>query len=406
MPATLDRRAALLALAGAHPAQIDELLRYTENRFRLDDIADLRFPLGDEPFVAEWETYATAVREAGTLTAIFPFLPELQFPLEHGLRDQPDYRAAMQGHGIFPSARAPGLDLALPDRASLYLHASPAGRIPVLLAGCREDFARLVCAFTRKGEPEAIPPAMGALIVGGYVNRPRLLRLRQQFFLHGGAAADWPAAWLRLKEQKGLYQDRFILLSPGPYSGVPAAALGLSEPDWLQTSLALRLEHECAHYVTRRILGSMNGNLLDELLADFRALRQVTGAYPLHWARSFLGLEQPESYRAGGRLENYTASSPLSPDAFAVLVRLVRDATATLARFSEALAPDRCTARHDVASLLAIAALTLEELAAPEAVDILTQTLEARLRAWAEPPHHPTPVAAPVFLHPTRTISS
>ena len=68
----------------------------------------------------------------------------------------------------------------------------------------------------------------------------------------------------RLAADKPRYQDRFVILSRGPYSAVPAADTGLSEAEWLERSLVIRREHELTHYFTYRLFGSMRNHLLDE----------------------------------------------------------------------------------------------------------------------------------------------
>ena len=83
--------------------------------------------------------------------------------------------------------------------------------------------------------------------------------------------------------QRGLYQDRFLILSTGPYSNVAAREVGLSDSRWRETSTAIRLEHECTHYFTLRVFGSMRNNLLDELIADFMGITAADGRYRSDW---------------------------------------------------------------------------------------------------------------------------
>jgi hypothetical protein len=80
---------------------------------------------------------------------------------------------------------------------------------------------------------------------------------------------------------------RFIILSDKPYSGVPAADMGLGETDWLAKSMTIRKYHECAHYYTRRRLGASRNNLHDELIADFCGLYTAFGEYRAEWFIKF-----------------------------------------------------------------------------------------------------------------------
>ena len=43
--------------------------------------------------------------------------------------------------------------------------------------------------------------------------------------------------------------------------------LGIKQGDKL--SFVIRAEHECTHYVTHSLLGSMSNNVLDEIIADY-----------------------------------------------------------------------------------------------------------------------------------------
>ncbi|HUS16490.1 MAG TPA: hypothetical protein VM536_15945, partial [Chloroflexia bacterium] len=175
---------------------------------------------------------------------------------------------------------------------------------------------------------------------------------------------------------KSLYQDRLILVSEGPYSGVSASALGLTDAAWRRLSLLIRIEHECTHYFTRRVLGAMSNNLLDELAADCMGLIGATGTYPASWFLHFVGLEAAPVYRAGGRLENYRGAPPLSDSAFAVLGRLVVAAAEHLEAY---LGPRAAPEPVDRAALLlALTRLSLEDLAAPDAGDRL-----AAAHSWA-----------------------
>ena len=166
---------------------------------------------------------------------------------------------------------------------------------------------------------------------------------------------------------KELYQDRFLILSDGPYSNVSAGEIGLTEQEWRRTSTTIRLEHECTHYFTLRVFGSMRNNLLDELIADYAGITAV-GPYRADWFLRFMGLEFFPAYREGGRLQNYRGEPPLSESAFRALQRLVRDAAENLGRLDldPAYQPGR-EPEDRAATLLAMTSFRLEELAVPEA---------------------------------------
>ena len=84
--------------------------------------------------------------------------------------------------------------------------------------------------------------------------------------------------------------QRFIILTDKPYSGVPAKDMGLSEAEWLEKSMIIRKNHECAHYYTKRYLGSSKNHLHDELIADFSGLYTAFGEYRSFWFMHFFGI--------------------------------------------------------------------------------------------------------------------
>lgn len=371
MSCSTEERMKMLAGLGASADESAELLRYNANHFSVPDPATLRLPLDDEPFVEVWEFFAAEAERSGNITAIYPWVPQLQFPVRGGISAEPQYMAAVKrGEFAFPDVLASGLALERPEQCRLRIHRTAAGRIPVLSAATRADFVSLVQAFAKKGEPEHIPDSMGAVIVGGYNNFHRIHRLRQAF-LQRDATGDWAAEFQRIKEQRELYQDRFIILSPGPYSGVTAESLGLEEAAWLQLSLIIRLEHECTHYFTRRVFGSMRNNLLDELMADFCGIVAATGAYNVVWAMQFLGCQMDCSWRAGGRIENYRGNPPLSEGAFQLLVRLVLASSRQLAALSRETVAERDDPAWKAAILFSIASFQLDELALQPVVEVL-----------------------------------
>jgi hypothetical protein len=241
--------------------------------------------------------------------------------------------------------------------------------VPVLIAPHRADFEALVRALTKRNEPVPLPPSMGACMVAGYNNWGRVAELRgawERGEVPVEGADTWSAAFGVLRNRKELYQDRFVLLSGGPYSGVPAEALGLTAEEWSRASMTLRLEHECAHYFTRRVLGSMRNNLLDELLADYAGIVAAAGRYRADWALRFLGLEGEDGCRPEGRMWNYRGDPPLSDEAFGVLGRLVRAAARRVEEADAALEPHARTPEGRARVLLRLAGTMLEEIAAPQ----------------------------------------
>lgn len=365
-------RAEVLAAHGADGAEADELLAYGESPFAAADAAAGPWPLPDEPFVSAWEDYAGEALRRGAATVLSEVLPQLRFPIEAGISATDAYRGAtLRGaEGGHPGG---GVRWADPDGIRLFLHPTPAGRLPVVVSRSREDFVALVRALTRKNEPDEIPASMGACIVGGYNNWDRVARLRRAWEAQNPAAAaagGWAGTFREaIVPRRELYQDRFVLLSSGPYSAVPASALGMDEDAWRAKSVAIRLDHECAHYFTRRVWGSMRNALHDELIADYHGVRSCEGRFRADWLLRFLGAEDPSGYREGGRLQNYRGTPPLSDGAFRVLVAMVRSAAAHLEAIDGLRPRGAADAEETARALSALAGMTVEELAGPGAAE-------------------------------------
>lgn len=374
---TLKLRTQVLQEHGATEAEVQELLSYNENEFRhgSDSLDQLSLP--DEPHIAVWQEYVEQAQIQGVLPTLASYLVQLQFPIESGISQTPEYRAATR-KGQFPSQSSPGVKLEAPEALQLFLHPTLAGSIPVIATGTRADFVSLIQALTKRNEPVPIPDAMGACIIGGYNNWDRVHRYRQQWEAqHPNATEqDWLQEFSNLIPQKERYQDRFIILSPGPYSNLQATDLGLSESQWQAFSFRIRLEHECTHYFTRRCFQSMRNNALDELIADYQGIVGAIGYYRANWFLSFVGLEAFPAYREGGRLESYRGDPPLSAGAFRVLQSLVKSASEQIEKFDQTYLSSERSPEERLAMLLSLTTLTLEELASEDSYSFLENSMQ------------------------------
>lgn len=377
-PATSNtkERAEILRSFGATPPQVKELLSYNENRFDWSGVEpNQTFPLDDEPSVAMWCGYAEEAASRGVYTVLCEKLVQLRFPIRQGMSKTPAYAVATR-KGVHPDdvAEATGLELNAPDDLEIVIHPTAAGRIPLLIVHNRNDFVALVQALAMRNEPEPIPDSQGACMVAGLNNWDRIDTYRAAWEEKHPAEAvlgGWQQEFGRILPQKELYQDRLIVLSDGPYSAVPAGALGFPDEEWRRLSLTIRREHECTHYFTRRVLGSMHDNLLDELIADYAGITAAAGRYRADWFLRFMGLDSFPAYREGGRLENYRGDPPLSEGAFRVLQALVRAAAENVEAFCVSHSEDVGDARSHVRMIMAMARLTLEQLASTAAVGTL-----------------------------------
>lgn len=318
------------------------------------------FPLPDEVHVAAWQDYALQAEKEGVWPVLQRCFGCLRFPIQAGISQTEPYQQARAGRAV-PAAAA--LSLQQPDGLALSLQPTAAGAIPVLTAGCRADFVTLVQAFAHGNEPVAVPDSMGAAMIAGITNSHRLRAFRG------------------LRPAKSDYQDRFILLSRGPYSGVPASALGLDATAWDALSLTIRRHHECAHYFTKRVFGVMRRHLHDELLADYAGISAALGHFRADWFLHFMGLEAYPPYRPGARLENYLDDALHEPAARDHIAGWLARAAHNLETFDRAQGgqpadlPGQARLRTQARVLYAIASLTLPELAAANAPDRLLNLL-------------------------------
>lgn len=365
-------RTEVLSSFGADTAVTKEILSYTENKFDRSRVNMLQYPLPDEIFVDTWKQYAEEAERAGSIKTLSKYLVQLRFPILQGISENHDYIAAThRGADTSGMSLASGAPLREPQRFQIVLHHTPTGRIPVLTVESREDFVTLVQALSCRNEPEAVPDSMGSCMVAGYNNWHRISVLRDRFHKSATQKGSWLAEFQRIKAQKELYQDRFIILATGPYSGVNALDIGLHQQDWLSLSHVIRREHECTHYFTRRVLSSMHNNLLDEIIADYSGITAAMGRFKADWLLRFFGLESFPCYREGGRLQNYRGTPPLSDPAFEVLQRMVVATAANLEQFDHDHVPEFHHSRMQPALLLMLTSLTIEEMASRNAQRIM-----------------------------------
>jgi len=369
MAANHAARERVLEAKGIPPSAFEAVFAYTDkpDTFHIPDSIP-QFPLEDEPHVAVWEGYAKEATRGGALNALQRHFAQMRFPIRLGMSQEPAYLdATRKGRREEAGAAGSGPTFVRPDGLDLRVYETIAGRVPILVSAHRRDFVALVQAFTERNEPNDVPPAMGACIVNGLNNWDRVAAYRASWELahpDETLAGGWTGEFKRMAAHKPLYQDRFIILSRGPYSAIEAGAVRMNEDDWLAKSLVIRREHECTHYFTYRVFRTMRNNLLDELVADFVGLVRAFGSYRGDLARLFLGLEGFPAIRPGSRIEVYRGG--LSDAALSAVAALCVDATHNLQTLADAkpdLGDDLPALARTIYSLYI---LTLEELASPD----------------------------------------
>lgn len=357
-------RTTVLRDCGASDEDLDALLTYTRTPYAA--LAEsVSFPLEDEPHIAAWQQYAAASQAEGAWQTLRRTFVQLQFPIQSGISEDEEYRrATRRGHFDAADAFAPGLVLEEPAGLELTIHESIAGRIPVIIPATRQDFVTLVQAFTERNEPAPVPASMGACMVVGLNNWKRVDAYRNEWersMGEDGTDEAWAVEFRNFAARKPLYQDRFIILSRGPYSAIPSDVVGIAEDAWLRQSLNIRREHECVHYLTYRLAGMIRSNVLDELLADFAGLVAGTGRYDPRLALRCLGVAPDGALSPGSRLLIYRGT--LSDSALRVVATLAVRAAGHLERCAHAWG-DRLSDVNTLATVIVtLASRPVEELA-------------------------------------------
>ena len=177
---------------------------------------------------------------------------------------------------------------------------TPAGPVRVVTLGDRRDFELVLRGLmaAKNGPLAPIPESQGAAMLTVF-NWPRI-RAHLAAFPEEEQAAEFK----RFTSVKENYLDMLVVLSRGPYSGVPATAVGLSEEEWLDRSDTIRRYHELTHVICRRLYPEDVDPVRDELIADAVGLYAAFGRFDPETEKLFLGVK--DGRYVGGRLENYT----------------------------------------------------------------------------------------------------
>lgn len=200
---------------------------------------------------------------------------------------------------------------------------TPAGPVDILYLYHRVDFENVIRILARKCRPDVIPATTGAMTLDGLVNWQKIEAHKFAYLAAGHF--DWAQEWKRFTADKRNYRDVLIVLSSGPYSGVPASRVDQPEDAWLAISRDIRLYHECTHVICRRLFPQQKDAVWDEITADAIGIRKALGHYDAKLAGIFLGVSA-DGY-VGGRLENY-----IPADARESLPRLAAEVSALTER--------------------------------------------------------------------------
>lgn len=177
---------------------------------------------------------------------------------------------------------------------------TPAGPVRVVTLGDRRDFELVLRGLmaAKNGPTAPIPASQGAAMLTVF----NWLRIRAH--LAAFPEEEQAAEFKRFTSVKANYTDMLVVLSRGPYSGVPASAMGLTEGEWLARSDTIRRYHELTHVICLRLYPEDVNPVRDELIADAVGLYVAFGRFDPEAEKVFLGIK--DGRYIGGRLENYT----------------------------------------------------------------------------------------------------
>lgn len=185
---------------------------------------------------------------------------------------------------------------------------TPAGPVEVLFLKNRADFETFLQVVGNKSQPVPIAKTIGAITYKGLADWGAVARAHADYTADGGE--DWPAEFKRLATQTETFRAELIVISEGPYSNVAASETPYEEEEWLRISREIRLHHECAHVVCRRMMPDDILPVWDEITADVVGLMCATGHYDTTLAARFLGVTNTGF--AGGRLSEYLSDEQYS----------------------------------------------------------------------------------------------
>ncbi|MEB3234471.1 MAG: hypothetical protein VKM98_03490 [Cyanobacteriota bacterium] len=293
-------------------------------------------PLVDAPELGWWQKLLSGnntPKRQGTplLNSLKKALPQLNLPQVAGISAQELYkRAVLRGETPSESdlsAIGPLPQWQQPEALELWIAPHPCGAMPVLQTPNWHDFEQLVRALAHRAEPVELADGVHAQAISGLI--------------HWG-----------LIEQCGRdSRARLIVLHQAPYGSVAAEHVsgGLTEAEWLDASTTLRLEHELTHLATKRLLGEMRLNLLDELVADAMGMVAALGRFDAALFGRCLGIDSDHGDRpiANGRWLSYTRelSTAQAGEAIAMVMQRARELEVVLEQEPRLLAPTQAMAR-------------------------------------------------------------
>ena len=290
----------------------------------------LETPLPHQPELEWWHSLLRDSGNASSLAGV-PLvlqleqaLPQLLLPHHEGISLSELYRSCvLRGEPANEHTDAllsPSPVWQAPHKLQLWIAPHPCGHVPVLLTPSWSDFQHLVWALAHRGEPVNVADGVHAQAVSGLI--------------HWGLIACFGRA----------SRASLIILHEAPYGSVAAIHVpgSLTDQQWLAASTTLRLEHELTHLATKRLLGGMRLNLLDELIADCMGMIAAIGLFDATLFARCLGV-----HTSDGRWTTYVPELSMddSQQALAMVMQRSREVEEALLRHQALLLPERAMDR-------------------------------------------------------------
>jgi hypothetical protein len=319
-----------------------------------------RAHLGSEPFVVNWLSLLQEARRSSVRRVLEDTIFEFTFPVVKGVSSGLAHKALSMPSwaGAVPprsTVEVGSPEWETPERWKLTLCSTAGGLLPVIEPVSRRDFMLMVQAIIHRNEPVPVPDSIGAFLVSGYTSR-KIHREVREAIAQGQMAAD--------ARDPRLWSEKFLLLSSGRYSGVPAQDMGMEDDAWIKISRLIRLEHEGCHYLVRRVYPRIVFGLHDELVADFAGLMSAFGEFRAAHFLRFMGIDDSGEAQPTGRFANYQRALTEQAAAKAAVGLLLVAAAKNLEAMCKSWDLARWTRQRQIV-IPALTWLGLEEVAAP-----------------------------------------
>lgn len=238
-----------------------------------------------------------SLRGSAVVASLAQRFPQLYIAPAEGVDEA--YRMAA-ARGIAPEG-ASLAHFATSEEDELRVVDTPAGPVEVVFLKDRRDFECLLCILGHRCQPVPIDPTVGAITYLGLADWQKVVSAHATYVQGGGD--DWPHEFSRLAKDPAAFRSQIIVISEGPYSNVAYDQTPYQRDEWLRVSREIRLHHECAHVVCRRLMPDVVAPVWDEVTADMVGLLCATGHFDAALEARFLGIDAT-GYR-GGRLLGY-----------------------------------------------------------------------------------------------------